>query len=271
MFGPAGQSSLIHQPIFLGGRELQCPPRGGTMSESSHSRRDFIAATSIGLLGAAAFPKTQAPQNPAEPTAGAPPAFGAGPAFGPEVSTNTFAEAEKLVQFPLQPDERAMAAESWRKTLASVYERRVGPRKVAIESNIAPYSQWHSALPGQAAGPAQEKFVRSNADPGPLPEKEEDIAYAPVTKLSKWIEQRKLTSERLTQIYLRRIERFDSKLRCIITRHRNRCWKISRAASRDSLGRKGFARYGGHSDNLWRGTVSESRSLGGCCSCETSS
>jgi Asp-tRNA(Asn)/Glu-tRNA(Gln) amidotransferase A subunit family amidase len=38
-----------------------------------------------------------------------------------------------------------------------------------------------------------------------------------VTKLSRWIEQRKLTSERLTQIYLRRIERFDPKLRCIIT------------------------------------------------------
>ena len=130
---------------------------------------------------------------------------------------NTFAEAEKLVQFELKPDERTMAAESWRKTLASVYELRVGPRKVAIESSIAPYSQWRSVLPGETAGPAQEKFIRSTADPGPLPEKEEDIAYAPVTKLSRWIERRKLTSERLTEIYLRRIERFDPNLRCVIT------------------------------------------------------
>ena len=190
------------------------------MSRSSQSRRDFIASTSFCLIGAAALPNTEAPtqsQNPTEPPAGAPPAFGAGPAVGPPVSANTFAEAEKLVQFELKPDERAVAADSWRANLAAVYERRVGPRKVAIEASVAPYSQWHSVLPGQARGPAQEKFVRSSGDPGPLPEKEEDIAYAPVTKLSRWIEQRKLTSERLTQIYLRRIERFDSKLRCIIT------------------------------------------------------
>jgi Asp-tRNA(Asn)/Glu-tRNA(Gln) amidotransferase A subunit family amidase len=193
---------------------------GGTMSQSSQSRRYFITATSIGLLGAAALTGEQAPaqsQNPVEPTAGAPPAFGAGPAFGPEVSPSTFSEAEKLVQFPLQPTERTMAAETWRKTLASVYERRVGPRKVAIEGSIAPYSQWHSILPGQTAGPAHDKFTRSNADPGPLPANEDDIAFAPVTKLSRWIEQRKLTSERLTQIYIRRIERLDPKLRCIIT------------------------------------------------------
>jgi Asp-tRNA(Asn)/Glu-tRNA(Gln) amidotransferase A subunit family amidase len=38
-----------------------------------------------------------------------------------------------------------------------------------------------------------------------------------VTKLSRWIETRKITSELLTQIYLKRIETFDPKLRCIIT------------------------------------------------------
>jgi Asp-tRNA(Asn)/Glu-tRNA(Gln) amidotransferase A subunit family amidase len=35
--------------------------------------------------------------------------------------------------------------------------------------------------------------------------------------LSRWIESKKLTSERLTNIYLHRIEQFDPKLRCIIT------------------------------------------------------
>ena len=38
-----------------------------------------------------------------------------------------------------------------------------------------------------------------------------------MTALSRWIEPRKLTSERLTRIYLERIERFDRKLRCVIT------------------------------------------------------
>ncbi len=38
-----------------------------------------------------------------------------------------------------------------------------------------------------------------------------------MTALSRWIEQRKLTSERLTRIYLDRLDRFDPKLRCVIT------------------------------------------------------
>ena len=38
-----------------------------------------------------------------------------------------------------------------------------------------------------------------------------------MTQLSRWIETRKLTSERLTGIYLDRIARLDPKLRCIIT------------------------------------------------------
>jgi Asp-tRNA(Asn)/Glu-tRNA(Gln) amidotransferase A subunit family amidase len=199
------------------------------MSHSSQSRRDFIATTSIGLIGAAALPDAQS-QNPAESTAGAPPAFGAGPAFGPEVSANTFAEAEKLVQFELRRDERTMAAETWQRTLAAVYERRTGPRKVGVESSVAPYSQWNPVLPGRKAGPAREIFIRSKNDPGPLPEREEDIAFAPVTKLSRWIEQRKLSSERLTQIYLRRIERFDPKLRCIITLMKDRALEQARKA-----------------------------------------
>ena len=197
--------------------------------------------TSVGLIGAAALPQNQSPeqsQAPAGPPAGAPPAFGAGPEFGPEVSANTFVEAEKLVQFQLAPAERTMAAESWRRTLASVYERRVGPRKVGIESAVAPYSQWNPILPGRAAGPAHETFLQSKTDPGPLPEKEDDIAFAPLTKLSRWIESRKLTSERLTQIYLKRIERFDPKLRCIITLTRELALAQAKQADAEIAGGK---------------------------------
>jgi Asp-tRNA(Asn)/Glu-tRNA(Gln) amidotransferase A subunit family amidase len=156
-------------------------------------------------------------QTPTEPPPGAPPAFGAGPAVGPEVSPATFGDAEKLVQVELTEGEREVAAGSWRKTMAALYERRTGPRKVTLEARLAPYSRWDPVLPGQKAGPAHERFVRSNDDPGALPGRDDDIAYAPLTKLSRWIEQHKLSSERLTQIYFARMERFDPKLRCVIT------------------------------------------------------
>src|ERR1700729_3261940 len=100
---------------------------------------------------------------------GGPPAYGAGPAVGPEVSTTTFSEAEKLVQISLNSQERTEAAESWRVTMAALYERRVGPRKLAIEETVAPYSQWNPVLPGRSSGPARDVFVRSNDDAGALP------------------------------------------------------------------------------------------------------
>jgi Asp-tRNA(Asn)/Glu-tRNA(Gln) amidotransferase A subunit family amidase len=190
----------------------------------SKSRRDFLTQTSLVLVGAAVASNNTAriraeeiAQEPTPLPPGAPPAFGTGPAVGPEVSPATFAEAEKLVQVNLTPSDRALAAESWRVNLASLYERRTGPRTIALEPALAPFARYHSVLPGQPAGPQRDQFVRSNTNPGPLPSNDADIAFAPVTQLSRWIEQRKLTSERLTQIYLRRIEQFDPQLRCIIT------------------------------------------------------
>jgi len=184
----------------------------------SETRRDFLAAASIGLVGAAVgLRDTEVGQQPTLPPAGAPPAFGAGPAVGPAVSPATFAEAEKLAQVELNAADRAMAAASWRQTMAALCERRTGPRKVALETTLAPYSQWNPVLPGRANMPANHRFAGSNADPGPLPSEDGEIAYAPVTRLSRWIEQHKLTSERLTHIYLKRIEQFDPQLHCVIT------------------------------------------------------
>jgi Asp-tRNA(Asn)/Glu-tRNA(Gln) amidotransferase A subunit family amidase len=179
------------------------------------TRREFLAETSLGLVGAAVAGTQQ--QKPGEPPAGTPPAFGTGPAVGPEVSPQTFAEAEKVVRLEMSPADRKMVAASWRGNMAALYERRAGPHKVMIEAEVAPYSHWDPILPGQKRGPERERFVRSSNDAGPLPGRDEDIAFAPVWKLSRWIETKKITSERLTKIYLERLERFNGKLRCVIT------------------------------------------------------
>lgn len=180
----------------------------------SKSRREFLAHTSLAVLGVA----IAAPgQQPTEPTPGAPPAFGTAPPVGPEVSPETFVQAEKLVEIELTKEQLAQAAGNWRSAMAPVYERRVGPRKTELEATLAPATRWNPMLPGVKAGAASDAFLRSKADAGPLPQSEEDIAFAPVWKLSRWIEQRKLTSERLTRLYLTRLEKFNPKLRCVIT------------------------------------------------------
>jgi Asp-tRNA(Asn)/Glu-tRNA(Gln) amidotransferase A subunit family amidase len=194
---------------------------GGSMSKS---RRQFLTQTSLGILGAAvatsADPQTlttELSQDPAQLPPGAPPAFGTAPPVGPVVSPATFAEAEKLVRVEFNAAGRAIAAESWRVSMAYVYERRTGPRNIALEPALAPWSRSNSVSLDPPSGPQRDQFLRTKSDPGPLPANDADIAFAPVTQLSRWIEQRKLTSERLAQIYLRRIEQFDPKLRCVIT------------------------------------------------------
>jgi Asp-tRNA(Asn)/Glu-tRNA(Gln) amidotransferase A subunit family amidase len=195
----------------------------------SRSRREFLARTSLGVLAAAVgchkgagTPGGDTGSNAAQGGAlppGAPSAFATSPAVGPEVSAGTFAEAEKLVQVQYSQDQLAQAAETWRVAMAGLYERRTGPRKVTLETTLAPATEWNPVLPGNDSGPAHDRFVRSTGGPGdgPLPSTDHEIAFAPVTSLSRWIERRQLTSMRLTQIYLERLERFNPELRCVIT------------------------------------------------------
>jgi Asp-tRNA(Asn)/Glu-tRNA(Gln) amidotransferase A subunit family amidase len=189
-----------------------------------------LGGAALGLAGAGVAcrrPETKA----GEPTPGAPPAFGTAPAVGPAISPATMAEGEKLVQVEMLPAEREVAAKTWRTTMAALYERRQGPRKVAVQT--VPYSLWNPVLPGQKAGPERDRFVRSKAEHAALPASDTEIAFAPVTQLSRWIETRTLTSERLTGIYLDRIARFDPKLRCVITLMREQALAQSRQADQE--------------------------------------
>jgi Asp-tRNA(Asn)/Glu-tRNA(Gln) amidotransferase A subunit family amidase len=75
-----------------------------------------------------------------------------------------------------------------------------------------------------------DAFVRSSDRHVPLPADDEAIAFAPVWQLSRWIETKQLTSTRLTEIYLSRLERFDPKLRCVITLTKEHALAQARAA-----------------------------------------
>jgi Asp-tRNA(Asn)/Glu-tRNA(Gln) amidotransferase A subunit family amidase len=183
-------------------------------------------------LAAEAAPCAKA-QQPGELPPGAPTAFGTAPATGPEVSPATFAEAAKLVRVELTVKERAEAAANWRNSMAAVYERRTGPRRVTLDAGLAPWSRWDPVLPGHKAGPEHDRFVPTTADPGPVPAADADLAYASVSQLSRWIQARKLTSERLTQIYLDRLQRFDSQLHCVITLTRELALSQAKQADRE--------------------------------------
>ena len=182
------------------------------MSHAVNTRRRFLTRASFGLLSAAAACRRSAPaagQLPqptpgGEPPIGAPPAFGTAPAVGPSVNAGTFAEAEKLVNAHMTAREREQAARNWRNSMAALYERRTGPRRVVIEPELPPYSRWDPVLSphdaptaslrpraeGGERRPGRDQFIWSEPDAGPLPSRDEDIAFAPVTQLAGWIRTR---------------------------------------------------------------------------------
>jgi Asp-tRNA(Asn)/Glu-tRNA(Gln) amidotransferase A subunit family amidase len=149
------------------------------------------------------------------------------------VTAATFEAAQKLVQVEMTARERGEAALNWRNSMAALYERRTGPRRVALPDGVAPYSRCDPMLPGQVSSVSNDRFIRSPLDPGPLPSDDSAIAFAPVWKLSRWIQSRGLTSERLVHIYLDRIGRLDSKLRCIITLTRDLALRQARQADEE--------------------------------------
>jgi hypothetical protein len=213
-----------------------------SLNDLPKSRRAFLKYSSLSLAASAigchtpqpAGQQTAAPPPPTGPApAGAPPNFSSAPAVGPEVSGVTFAEAEKLVQVSMTTAHEKEAASNWRQAMAPLYERRTGPRKVSLEPTLAPATLWNPALPGTPAPPQHDRFVAAPSATQPLPKDDADIAFATVTQLSRWIRTRQITSERLTAIYLDRLQRFNPTLHCVITLTRDHALEQARAADRD--------------------------------------
>jgi Asp-tRNA(Asn)/Glu-tRNA(Gln) amidotransferase A subunit family amidase len=202
-----------------------------------NTRRQFLVRAPLSFLVAAAACGVEAPSPGSQSTAGsastpgAPPTFGSAAGVGPDVTPSTFAEAEKLMQVTMTPTERQQAAASWRESMAPYLERRTGPRKLAITATDTPATLWNPMLPGIVQPAARDRFVRSIAVRA-LPASDDDIAYAPVADLSRWIQAKQLTSERLTSIYLSRIARLDSKIRAVITVTRDHA--LARAKQADA-------------------------------------
>ena len=247
------------------------------------SRRNFLASTSISLLAAATACSDKKHES-GELPAGTPPAFGTAPPVGPEVSPSTFAEAEKLVQVELRPSDRAVAAGNWRNSMAALYERRTGPRKVALEPALAPWSRWNAVLPGADGWPGSRSLH-------PQPHRSRTAAR---TRRGYCLRSgdTAVALDRAAQAHLpaahadlpgtARTVRSQAALcdhpyaragagASADGRRRDRRRQISRAAARESLGRQGPARYRRHLDHVRRGALQEPRSQRGCGGSETSS
>ena len=123
------------------------------------------------------------------------------------------AGAERLLGLAFSPRERAQ--------MLGNLDGQIGGARLIRDfrmPNGAPTaSRFDPRLPGfrMPSGPSSVRL--SEADPGPLPDTDEDIAFAPAWQLAGWIRAGALTSRRLTGIYLDRIAALNPRLYCFAT------------------------------------------------------
>ncbi len=123
----------------------------------------------------------------------------------------TIVAAGRLVAVSYSDAERAQM----RDNLGGQIDHAIARRAVHLANASPPATLFDPRLPGFAM-PAQAA-MNVPLPASPLPDNDEDIAFAPVRRLAGWIAAGQLTSVRLTKIYLDRIRRLDPVLHAFTT------------------------------------------------------
>ncbi len=195
---------------------------GSPRKRSATSRRDFLASSAALAAGGLAACDAGAGGGSDEAGAGGEesPAAGASASAGDatpqpsaDITPATIAEAEKLHAVTYTDEEREQLVQSIGGQIAGVRQLRDVPRELALQPAIT----FDPRLPGVSYPPQENRVVLSSENPGALPANEADIAYASVREQARWIRTGQITSRRLTEIYLSRIERLAADLYCYIT------------------------------------------------------
>lgn len=130
-----------------------------------------------------------------------------------EITPITIESAADLIGLSFSPSEK----DSMINALTTQRNNFEILRKTKLENSVAPALVFNPLPRGfypNQDQKSQDWGLPTNVD---LPEKESDIAYLPVNQLAVLIKSKKITSERLTKIYLDRIKTYSDTLQCLIT------------------------------------------------------
>jgi Asp-tRNA(Asn)/Glu-tRNA(Gln) amidotransferase A subunit family amidase len=126
----------------------------------------------------------------------------------PVIQLSDIEAAERLANVVYTAEERTLMLD----TMDAQLRHATARRQVSLPVDLGPASRFDPRLPGFTM-PEHSRLVLPHITP-PLPERDEDIAFAPVTALSAWIKSGALSCLRLTDIYLERIARIGPRLLC---------------------------------------------------------
>ena len=200
-------------PESSGGAAPATPPTG-------RSRRGFLgdAALALGTGGVAAA----AAVRPARGQVGSAASDameqpGTADAVADPDAPLTAAEvraAGRIIDLPLTDAEIDLMLGELERRRASLRSRR----EPAHPNELAPAETFRPLGLSPVRGRPARRVARPvEVDPGPLPGDPGAIAHRPVTHLAAWLRGGAITSRRLTELYLERIDRLDGRLEAVVT------------------------------------------------------
>ena len=144
-----------------------------------------------------------------------------------KITISDITSAEKLLGITYSNSEREQMVQNLEGQILSAKLRR----GMELDNKIPMASKFDPRLPGFQM--PSSRSVKAREYSIKLPKKEEDIAFSNVGEQGTWIKNGLITSRKLTQIYLDRIEKFNSKLECFATVTKDQA--LAEADAMDSL------------------------------------
>lgn len=111
-------------------------------------------------------------------------------------------------------------------------------RAMNIPNSLQPAFVFNPLPSGMKLPTTRLPLKRSAVPKLSLPKSEEELAFLPVTHLSRLIETRQITSTQLTKMYLERLKKYDPVLHCVVTLTEDLALKLAAQADKEIAARK---------------------------------
>jgi Asp-tRNA(Asn)/Glu-tRNA(Gln) amidotransferase A subunit family amidase len=148
------------------------------------------------------------------------------------ITVEMVGQAQKIVGLDFNEAER----DSMLEDLADQRESYEKLRAFPLLNSTPPALQFNPIPFGFEFEKTRRSFKKSPAGAVHMPKTLDELAFYPVSQLSELIRTRKVTSERLTTMYIRRLKKYGPKLECVITLTEDLALKQARKADREIAG-----------------------------------
>jgi len=130
------------------------------------------------------------------------------------ISSEMIQQSEWIAGIELSEEDRKATA----KTVSRAVRGARQLDKVKLENSIPPALHFQPLAKTPAETTPPDRTIRLLESSAPkLPQSEEKLAFLPVTELAALVKSRQISSMQLTKLYLKRLKKYRSVLKCVVT------------------------------------------------------